>query len=204
MQFLNFKQQFNKYIVFSVKEIDKLYPNFNKMNLLTWQKKGYLHKIRNSWYCFSDTIIDETRLFYIANKIYQPSYVSLETALYYYGVIPEAVFSINSVTTLKTKEFKNSQYLYTYRNIKTNCFFAYKFVQKENYTFKIAEIEKALLDLLYFRHSLKTFEDIISLRLNKELLLKELNMQKLSDYATLYNSKILLKKVKIINQFLYD
>ena len=204
MRFLYFKQQFNKYIIFSISEITKLFPDFNKMNLLTWQKKGYLQKIRNSWYCFTDIKIDETVLFYIANKIYQPSYVSLETALHYYGIIPEAVFTISSITTLKTQKFKNKQGFYTYTNIKSNYFFGYELVQKKKYTFRIANIEKTLLDYLYINYSIKNLEDIKSLRLNKQQLQEKLNLQKLSDYATIFNSKTLLKKIKILTQFLYD
>ena len=202
MQFLDFKQQFSKYIIFSTKEIEKLYPNFNKINLLSWQKKGYLQKIRNSWYCFSDIKIDQTVLFYFANKIYQPSYVSLEAALYYYGIIPEAVFTTTSISTLKTKEFKNKYSLITYKNIKRNCFFGYKLVQKENFTFKIADIEKALLDYLYLNYSIKNIDDIKSLRLNKHILQEEIDFEKMNEYVKYYNSKILVKKIKILNQFL--
>lgn len=202
MRFLDFKQQFSKYIVFSTREIEKLYPGFNKMNLLTWQKKGYLLKLRNSWYCFSEINTDEATLFYAANKIYNPSYVSLETALFYYGIIPEAVFMISSISTLKTNEFKNKHRFFNYTNIKSNCFFGYKFIKNENFTFKIAEIEKALLDFLYFRYSIKTLDDINSLRFNKQLLKEKLNLQKLLDYAKLYNSKILSKKVQILKSFL--
>jgi len=202
MQFLKFKQQFSEYIIFSTKEIEKLYPNFNKINLLSWQKKGYLQKIRNSWYCFSDIKIDQTVLFYFANKIYQPSYVSLEAALYYYGIIPEAVFTTTSISTLKTKEFKNKYSLITYKNIKQNCFFGYKLVQKENFTFKIADIEKALLDYLYLNYSIKNIDDVKSLRLNKHILQEEIDFEKMNEYVKYYNSKILVKKIKILNQFL--
>ena len=202
MQFLKFKQQFSEYIIFSTKEIEKLYPNFNKINLLSWQKKGYLQKIRNSWYCFSDIKIDQTILFYFANKIYQPSYVSLEAALYYYGIIPEAVFTTTSISTLKTKEFKNKYSLITYKNIKRNCFFGYKLVQKENFTFKIADIEKALLDYLYLNYSVKNIDDIKSMRLNKHILQEKIDFETMNEYAKFYNSKILVKKIKILNQFL--
>ena len=202
MRFLEFKQQLSKYLVFSVTEVEKLYPNFNKMNLLTWQKKGYIKRIRNSWYCFSDVKIDESVLFYIANKIYQPSYVSLETALYHHNLIPEAVFSISSITTLKTQKFNTYQSFFTYTNIKSNCFFGYELVQKENFTFKIADIEKALLDFLYFNYSIKNIDDIKSLRINKKLLQEKLDFIKIDKYASYCNSQVLLKKVKILKQFL--
>lgn len=202
MQFLKFKQQFSKYPAFSIKEIEKLYPGFNKMNLLRWQKKEYIQKLRNSWYCFTDNKPDETFLFYIANKIYNPSYISLETALMYHGLIPEAVFLISSVTTLKTKKFKNNLGFFTYSNIKSNCFFGYQLVKKETYVFKIANIEKALLDYLYIRNAIKTRKDIEALRLNKQILQENLDLQKLFDYTNVYKSKTLLKKIQILNQFL--
>ena len=204
MQFLDFKQELSKYLVFSIKDIEKLYPNFNKINLLYWQKKGYIQKIRNSWYFFTDIKIDETVLFYISNKIYSPSYVSLESALYYYGIIPEAVFSINSITTLKTNKFKSYTYPINYSSIKPSCFFGYKLLKNEKYTFKVAEIEKALLDYLYLQVKIKSYKDIKSLRFNKHVLQEKLNMQKLFDYASLYNSKVLLKKINILKQLLDD
>ena len=203
MQFLEFKQQFSKYIIFSINEIEKLYPKFNKINLLSWQKKGYLQKIRNSWYCFSDIKIDQTVLFYIANKIYQPSYVSLESALYYYGVIPEVVFTTTSISTLKTNKFKNKYSLMTYKNIQSNYFFGYKLIQKDSFTFKIADIEKALIDYFYLNYSIKNIDDIKALRLNKHILLEELDFNKIKEYANYYNSKVLIKKINILYKFLY-
>ncbi len=202
MQFLEFKQHFRNYLVFSVNDIKKEFPTFNKMNLPAWQKKGYLRKIRNSWYCFTDIDIDETILFYIANKIYQPSYVSLETALSYYGIIPESVFSITSVTTLKTQKFKNNTVLNTYSNIKKECFFGYNLIQKQNYTYKIADPEKTVSDYLYFRPAVKTTEDIESLRFNKHRLREKINLQKLFDYALIFNSKILFKKIDLLKKYI--
>lgn len=202
MRFIEFKQQFKKYLIFSVRDIEKIYPGFNRINLISWQKKEYLQKLRNSWYCFTDIKTDETTLFFIANKIYKPSYISLESAFWYYGLIPEAVFKISSVTSLKTQIFKNNISFNTYNNIKKSCFFGYKLVQKDNYSFKIAELEKALSDFLYLRTDIKTSDDIESLRLNKDVLQKKLNLQKLADYAVFYNSKVLLKKIKKINQFI--
>jgi len=202
MQFLEFKQHFTKYLVFSVTEIKKEFPNFNKMNLPAWQKKGYLRKIRNSWYCFTDIEIDETVLFYIANKIYQPSYVSLETALSFYGIIPEGVFSITSVTTLKTQNFNTNTVINTYSNIKKECFFGYNLVQKQNYTYKIANPEKTLSDYLYLRTSVKTTEDIKSLRFNKQQLRENINLQKMFDYALIFNSKTLFKKIEILKKYI--
>lgn len=63
MQYLEFNNYFSPYIVFSTKELDKVFPNFNKINLLTWQNKGYIIKLRNGWYKFTGKGHDEYAFF---------------------------------------------------------------------------------------------------------------------------------------------
>jgi predicted transcriptional regulator of viral defense system len=204
MQYLEFKEQLNRFVLFSIKDIEKIYPNFNKMNLVFWQKKKYIYKIRNGWYRFNKKPENETELYYIANKIYAPSYISFETAMNYYGIIPEAVFTIKSASTLKTQSFKNDLGFFKYSNLKEECFFGYKLISTENFTFKIANIEKTILDFLYFSHSIETFHDIESLRLNRYLLKEKLDYNKLLQYAELYKTKQLLKKIKLLKLYIDD
>jgi len=203
MQFLDFRQQLTDYIVFSINDVKKIYPDFNWMNLVAWQKKDYIQKLRNGWYRFSDRKTDESVLFYIANKIYSPSYVSFETALSYYSLIPEAVFTISSVSTLKTEKFKNDAGSFTYATIKPSCFFGYELVQKNTFSFKIASIEKTLLDYFYIHTSVKTFEDIAALRLNKAILTEQIKIPKLDDYSRLFDSKSLDKRIILLKKYLY-
>lgn len=116
MQFVEFKGILKNQFIFSNKDIEKLIKDFNKKNLINWQKKGYIKKLRSNWYCFSDLQKGQNELFSIANKIYKPSYISLETALSYYGFIPEGVFSLTSISTLKT-----NKYLYNIKLILYVC-----------------------------------------------------------------------------------
>ena len=62
--------------------------------------------IINKWYLFNETVVDEAILFRINNCIYKPSYVSLESALSYYHLIPEGVYSQQAVTTRKTMNYQ--------------------------------------------------------------------------------------------------
>jgi predicted transcriptional regulator of viral defense system len=203
MHFLDFKKQFENYPIFSTREIKKIFPEWNKMNLRNWQQKNYILKLRNNWYAFTDKSIDEHFLFYIANKIYSPSYISMDTALYHYGFIPEAVFSIQSVSTLKTMNFSNKYGHFYYSNIKKDNFFGYKLLTENNITVKIADVEKAVLDFLYLRKDIKRPEDIKSLRFNIDEIKKQIDFDKIIKYADILNSKILNKKLnylfKIIN-----
>lgn len=87
---------------------------------------------------------------FIAKEIYSPSYVSLEYALSIYGLIPERVVDVTSVTTKKPIEFKNKLGVFIYQHIKENCFTG--FIEKEDengLVYFIATPEKAVADFLY-------------------------------------------------------
>ena len=203
MLYLSFKSVFKDYPIFSLKDIEKIFPNFNKMNLYNWQKKGYIRKLKSQYYCLADEPYNEEKKFIIANRIYRPSYVSLEAALFYYGLIPEAVFTITSISTLKTNSFENAFGKFTYNTLGVSRFFGYRLVQNERFTFKIAEPEKALLDFLYLKSYITSSDDILALRLNKTTLKQDFDFQKFCNYANQFNSKVLLLRVDLIRNFIY-
>lgn len=118
------------YPVISLNDILKAMPNFNRIQLDRWEKKGYVKKIRREYYALptaleSDSQISSELAFYAANKIYSPSYISLEKALKIYNFIPEEVFQITSVSTKKTSTFNTSIGSFSYRHIKPSLFFGY-------------------------------------------------------------------------------
>jgi predicted transcriptional regulator of viral defense system len=174
------------------------------MNLFHWQQSGFIIKLRNEWYCFTDNNTVESFLFSISNKIYQPSYISLETALSFYGVIPEGVFIIQGISTLKTNQFHNTQGNFRYKHIKTKLFFGYQIIKFGQFTIKIADLEKTILDSLYYNTQLETIQDFYDLRWNKNSLKEKLNKDKLNDYVNQINSKIISRKVKILLQYIDD
>ena len=202
MQFIEFKQIFKEYVVFSKNEINKYIPGFNKMNLIYWQEKGYIKKIKNNWYCFTDKEISQAVLFYIANKIYAPSYISLETALSFYGFIPEGVFLTTSISTLKTNEFDTFTGRFSYKSVKRNIFFGYKIIETNKLSFKIAEAEKAILDFLYFNSTIKTNIDLRAFRLNKINMINDIDFNKITAYANLFNSTVLLKRLDLLKKYI--
>lgn len=90
--------------------------------------------------------------FYLAGAIYGPSYISFNSALSYYGLIPEAVYSFTSATTnkLKKKQYHNRFGTFTYRDIPLEAFpYGIETIESEGYYFRIATKEKALCDKLY-------------------------------------------------------
>lgn len=81
--------------------------------------------MRKEFYAFADYIKVPNFNEYIANKIYKPSYISLQYALSHYGMIPEAVMQVTSVTSLKTMQFKNEFGEYFYQTVKPELMFGY-------------------------------------------------------------------------------
>lgn len=193
-----FQQKMSIYAVFSVVDIEKEFPHFDKKNLVYWQKKGYLQKIRNNYYSFSAIPKDEVFLYVASNKVYTPSYISFESALAYYNVIPEGVYTITAVSTLKTNTFSTPLNNFTYKHLKPALFFGYQLIKNKTQIFKMAELEKTILDYMYLNHKLTGSEDFDALRWNKEVL-KQLNLKLLADYQILFNSKALNIRV---NHFL--
>lgn len=108
MKFLELKNELKDFPIFSLNEIRNIDPNFYRSRLNEWQDKGYIKKVIRGYYIFSDLQPREENLYKIANRIYLPSYVSLESALSYYHLIPESVYGITSISTRRTNSFKTS------------------------------------------------------------------------------------------------
>lgn len=150
------------------------------------KKQGYVISLKRGLYQLSDTHVSDL---YLANKLYEPSYVSLEFALSYHRVIPETVYEITSVTTKATRRFSASGKSFTYRSIKKGAFTGYVSKKEGNYNYLIAEPEKAFVDLNYFR--LINKQKPLS-RFNKE----RINASKALRYAKLFNNKKLISVIK--------
>lgn len=103
--------------------------------------------------------------FYLANILRAPSYVSMWSALDYYGLVTEAVYGITSVTPKVTRSFKTKIESFSYQSINKNVFSDYILVNGK-FDFFIASPSKALFDLLYFktnRFRSVSFKDIDAL-----------------------------------------
>jgi len=112
------------------------------------KKNGYIVSVKRGLYKLSDEQIPDA---YVANKIYAPSYVSLEFALSYYGVIPETVYEITSVTTKATRRFETLGKIFSYRKIKKAAYTGYEVQKQKGISFYIADAEKAFVDANYLR-----------------------------------------------------
>jgi len=202
MRYLELKDNLKDFVVFSINDILKIDHNFHKQRLSEWQKKGYVKKVSKGFYFFNDLEINEPVLFIIANKIYQPSYISLEMAFSYYNLIPEGVYSITSVTSKLTREHKSEVGNFVYKKIKPELFFGYKLVEYNKHVFKIAEIEKVILDYFYINSRFKTKAEFEELRFNREIIQEQVDIEKLKRYLGQFKNKALEKRINNLIKFI--
>jgi len=196
MQYIELREKLNEYVVITLPDIKKVDILFYRARLNDWQNKGYIKKIRRGYYMFADQKLNEPVLFLIANKIYSPSYISFEMALSNYGLIPESVYGITSATTNKTSRFKTEIGEFIYSHLKPELMFGYGLVALGGVSYKMAEIEKAVLDYFYINSRLKTDADFSELRINEEEFKARVNSEKLMKYLSLFNNKSLEKRIK--------
>ena len=199
MKFLDFKNALKPFTLFSINEIRKIDNNFHRRRLNEWQDKGYIKKIIRGFYIFSDVEINENVLFEIANKIHSPSYISCEMALSYYHLIPESVYVITSVSTRKPYKYTTVLGEFSYRKIKPDLFFGYNLVQYNGERFKIASIEKAVLDYLYLNPHITDFR---TLRINAESFWQQLDENRLYSCLDRFSHKRLTKTIHLFMEFM--
>lgn len=204
MNYIDFRAALIDFKIFSITDVIKIFPDFDSKRLVEWQKKNYLRKIINKWYVFTETPVDEMLLYRISNCIYRPSYVSLETALSFYGLIPEAVYSPQAISTRKTISYSTPVGTFCYRSIKAPLFFGYLVHHKDKLPVMIAEIEKALLDYLYLSAHIVSEKDIIALRFNYSEMQDKVDWKKLQKYALVFESKTLDKRIKYLTKIFSD
>lgn len=115
--------------------------------------------------------------------MYRPSYISLHTALAFYGMIPEAVVQITSDTNLKTASFQNDIGSYAYKSVREEFMFGYRSkVTGTGQSIQLAQPEKALLDLLYLYPFYQTGQHMEELRMDEDFLQDDLDPGLLDEY----------------------
>ena len=196
MDYLYFREKMYPLGCFNINQVLLWENDFDRNNLTRWCKKGLLVKLRNEYYAFPEykKVPDFAR--YVANRIYQPSYISLHSALSFYGMIPEEVVNLTSVTTLKTAKFTNVFGTFFYQHVATPLFFGFEAKKMANGRMLLfATPEKALLDLLYLNSYYKTEEDMLNLRLDEDFMQSELNKERLLAFLEKMNNKSLTRRI---------
>jgi hypothetical protein len=168
--------------------------------ILRMVKNQELIRLKNGFYLISEKITQgNSRIIpfeQVANLLYGPSYVSMEWALSFYGMIPERVHTITSMTLGRNKEYHTSVGDFSYFTLSSEAY-SIGVTQKKAPgfigEFLIASPEKALADTVF-----KTCKNLNKKQLRDELLesrrmdrqfFYELNKDLLNDIAESYHVK---------------
>lgn len=166
-----------------------------ELQLHRWVKQGKILQLKRGFYIFEENY-RKIDIFepYIAYILKNPSYISLEKALEMHHLIPDVVFTITSVTTKRRPaEFINGIGRFKYSSIKKDYFWGYNTISSGEQKGYLADPEKAIIDLFYFKRKNISDDFILSLRLqNIELL----DFNKLWKYAVKFDIPFVNRAVK--------
>lgn len=187
-------------------EKNKARLNFN---IKYWVKKGELIAVKRGMYVLKNKWEKESNkelyLEYLANKIYEPSYLSFEYVLNKYALLSESVFTITSATTKSTKTISNSLGVFNYYSLSDELFTGYIVKSYSSTSIFEATKSKAMFDFLYIRFFKKALINkgvIEELRINWENF-KKSDFLEMKRYARIARSRRIKEVIKLIEE-MYD
>ena len=169
---------------------------------------GNIIRIKKGLYCFAGALRKHPlSREYVANLVYGPSYVSLEYALAYHGLIPERVETVTSVTTGRSRDFATPIGDFSYRMLKEERYaIGADIVEAAGVSFLVATPEKALSDQIwadkrFHGTSVSTLETYLleDLRIDSERI-AELDIERLSAIGVAYASGKIDSLVRCLEQ----
>jgi len=172
-------------------------PENVRLQISRWVKSGKLVQLRRGLYSVAKPYCKVLpHPFLVANNIKKASYISLQSALHYYNIIPEHVPGVTSITTGRPGQVSTTFGEFEYRHVKHLWFHGYKKIEIVQGQFVlIATPEKALLDLVY----LTPFADCPEYL--DELRLQNLNQLKLNNLFQII-SEAKMPKLKRVEKWL--
>lgn len=173
----------------------ELSENSLSANIKRWLKAGILIQLKKGLYVASEYVKTQRNrdayLESVANKLREPSYLSLEYVLQKNNILTEGVYGFTSVTLKSKRIYQNSFGVFVYRNMKRPLFEGYTIDEVDGFRIRTATKAKALFDYLYYKLfripeiNVKMLED---LRLNLENLSRR-EWEEFSKYCRLAGTR---------------
>ncbi|MDL1897486.1 hypothetical protein FBQ82_14570 [Anaerolineae bacterium CFX7] len=171
--------------------------NSVRQQLSRWTQAGRLYQLRRGVYTLAPPFQKtKPHPFRIANLLVKSSYVSLHSALAYYGLIPEYTPSTTSVTTLRPDSWNTPLGNFEYRHLQSALFYGFIHLEVSSAQFAfVATPEKALLDLIHLTPRADHSAYLDELRLQN---LEQLDIAKLADLAEQGGHPKLMRAARVI------
>lgn len=203
MQFQALRPLLNNLPAFSLNDVRKLDSGFFRQQLTSWLERGYIQPFAGGYYTLPEQEITENFLMMMANRLYEPSYISLESALAYHQVIPEAVLGVTSVSSRRTRMIESDWGAFSYRSVQPHLMFGYQVVEIDpKVKYKIACLEKAVLDYLYLNHEISSAADFEGLRWNREILRPVVEGERFWDTLAVFDKRALQSRVEELKRYI--
>lgn len=172
-------------------------PREIRRQLSRWKQAGKIYQLRRGLYCLAPPFQKvKPHPFLVANRLIPASYVSLQSALAYYGMIPEHVPVTTSVATARPAHWETPLGIFDFRHIQVDFFYGFRLIDLgEKQQAFIASPEKALLDLVYLESGGDTPDYLVELRLGN---LNRLDWQLLERFARQIEKPKLLRAITAI------
>ena len=192
--------------IFTKETLRQLEEDDNRLdfNIKYWLRNEKIVALKNGLYVLKEKWEKETDkdgyLEYIANQLYQPSYISGEYVMSKYGLLTEAVFGITSITTKNTTTFINNLGSFSYYSVSPAFFLGYEVKKIGAFSITKAKKSKAVFDFLYLRFIKNTpinKKIVAELRINWENLTRE-EFKELANYGQKTKSVRLNQAIDLI------
>ncbi|MGB4594628.1 MAG: hypothetical protein WBI14_01815 [Anaerolineaceae bacterium] len=180
-------------------EID---PKNIRLQLSRWVNSGRVYQLRRGLYAiappYQKTI---PHPFLVANHLQRSSYVSLQSVLAFYGMIPDTVTVITSVGTGRPEKLATPLGTFEYRHVKSTLFFGYQVIDVGGQEIFVATPGKALLDLVYLTPDGDSPGFLQGLRLQN---LDRINLGQLQKDSMTFDTPKMDRAAKVISQMAFS
>lgn len=147
--------------------------------LQRYVKQGAVVRLRTGLYALAWIPLNPL---VVANALCRPSYISYETAMAYYHLIPETVYAVTSATPRRSHQWEVQDHGYLFHAVKPRVFTGYANALVGGEKVLMADLEKAFCDYLHLVYLGRK-------SLNDRIDWKRVNRQKLRSYTALFNPR---------------
>jgi predicted transcriptional regulator of viral defense system len=179
----------------------KVNPDIVRLQLTRWTKSGRVYQLRRGVYAIAPPYQKvKPHPFLIANHMQRASYVSGQSALAFYGLIPDTAQATLSVTAGRPERLETPLGVFEFRHVKPGLLRGYRMTALHGLKIPeqqalVATPEKALLDLVYLQPGGDHFDYLRELRLQN---LERLDLDELRRQAEIFDTPKLRRAVNAI------
>ncbi len=193
----------NKVPYFRISNLEAFLPHLKKNSIYRkitrWHKKGLIVRLKEGFYIAKEYkkehSADVNYLYYLANILRYPSYVSGTFILQNKGVLTDVTFPISSITTKTTRKYYNKIGNFFYYSISPKLYIGYERLFYNNEPIYVATLSKALFDYLYIKYSRVKIKPEVAIekeRLNLDMFSKK-DIAGFKKYCNLSKNKTLIE-----------